>query len=154
MKVKIRWYGSQWCQATEVTWRWEPPFEVFAGRCPSGYFYVEGCDFKKVVTPKVKREVVIHLKQSFQVSERRARLVLNVERSLSGGAHRWQHLYFLCRACIYTKEQIKMVACPRNQIKTHVTQRVMWVFLLTNRQDEIGSGKHRESDLSKINSLL
>ena len=34
------------------------------------------------MTPKVKREVVIHLKQSFQVSERRACLVLNVERSL------------------------------------------------------------------------
>ena len=42
-----------------------------------------------MVTPKVKREVVIHLMQCFQVSERWACPVLNVERSLIRYCSTW-----------------------------------------------------------------
>ena len=76
-------------QATFFKWkskfgsgRREPSAEEAAGRDDARCHDVEGPQFKKMVTPAVKRQVVAHLCASYEVSQRRA-----VGSSQVGGQH-------------------------------------------------------------------
>src|SRR5712675_1588946 len=59
----------------------EPQAEEAAGRGDARQRHAEGPQRKKMVTPVVKRQAVIHLCQAYEVSQRRACQVIEADRT-------------------------------------------------------------------------
>src|SRR5580658_11057136 len=68
-------------QAAAVAGGRERPAEADAGRCHAGQRRAEGSAGKKVVTPAARREATTYLRQTFEMSERRACRVIGTDRT-------------------------------------------------------------------------
>src|SRR5437773_10142206 len=81
MEGQVRWPGCVGGQATEGARGGERQAQEAAGRFDARQRDAEGDCRKKMVTPAVRREAVTQLRVGFEVSERRARAALEVDRS-------------------------------------------------------------------------
>src|SRR5437868_12221524 len=68
-------------QAAAVAGGRERPAEADAGRCHARQCRAEGSSGKKVVTPAARREATTYLRQTFEMSERRACRVIGTDRT-------------------------------------------------------------------------
>src|SRR5438105_11128699 len=68
-------------QAAAVAGGRERPAEADAGRCHARQCRAEGSLGKKVVTPAARREMTMYLRQTFEMSERRACRVIGTDRA-------------------------------------------------------------------------
>src|SRR5881227_3606003 len=68
-------------QAAAVAGGRERPAEADAGRCHARQCRAEGSSGKKVVTPAARREATTYLRQTFEMSERRACRVIGTDRA-------------------------------------------------------------------------
>src|SRR5438067_4086923 len=68
-------------QAAAVAGGRERPAEADAGRCHARQRRAEGSVGKKVVTPAARREATTYLRQTFELSERRACQVIGTDRT-------------------------------------------------------------------------
>src|SRR5437868_15270572 len=67
-------------QAATVAGGRERPAEADAGRCHARQCRAEGSSGKKVVTPAARREATTYLRQTFEMSKRRACWVIGPDR--------------------------------------------------------------------------
>src|SRR3984893_19459896 len=68
-------------QAAAVAGGRERPAEADAGRCHARQCRAEGSSGKKVVTPAARREATTYLRQTFEMSERRACRAIGIDRT-------------------------------------------------------------------------
>src|SRR5271155_3307035 len=81
MEGQVRRAGGVGGQAAAVAGGRERPAKADAGRCHARQFRAEGSSGKKVVTPAARREATTYLRQTFEMSERRACRVIGSDRT-------------------------------------------------------------------------